>query len=231
MCITAISFLNRKNDCVKAFINSQVMPNNIKMFWVFEKSLDLPVPDNVTGIHYEMKSDNTLNTLLDAFRWIFVNSKCESIISISPDTILYRPECFIRPIYDSNADIVYVRNNPPNENGKLTNICCYSISGRGMRYLNSLNTDEAVKNSNVDNDNLICNYMTNDNPWPLVSQIDSKLVAFNDHIEFPKLTIAGKYDKLSNNEMLKRVNEVLEKQGRPALDLTDKMDYFNKLKN
>lgn len=229
MFITAISFLNNKNDCVKAFLNSQLMPNNIKMFWVFDKSLNLPIPDNVTGVPYESKSNNKLSVLLDAFRWIFVNSKCESTISIAPDVILYRPECFLTPIYSSSADIVYVRNNPPTENS-LTDICCYSISGRGMGYLNGLNTEEAVKN-NIDNNNIICNYMTNENPWPLVSQIDSKLVAFNDHIEFPKLTIAGKYDKLSNNETLKMINEVLEEQGRPVLDLTDKSNYFDKLKN
>lgn len=217
------------NDAIKAFIGSKLLPKEWDIYWALdEKDKDMPVPSNVNKIitHFDrgqhLNSKEMIYGFIDMLNQL--SEKYDIVLKLDSDTSLYKPECFINPIVDSNSDFVYIRRTPAEYVAQISNGICYSLSKRCISYLLGVDYTKLIMIHNGSEDSIISHFLSHIHPWPLLSQIDKTRCDWGMAEYINENTIAGHYGYVSNNEMLSRTNKILEKQNKPQLNANELMN-------
>lgn len=222
MKIACITFTYPK-DAIKAFIGSKLLPKDWDIYWALdEKDKEMPVPSNVNKIITNFDRGHHLNSKEMIYGFIELLSKLSEkydiVLKLDSDTSLYKPECFINPIVDSNSDFVYIRRTPAEYIAQISNGICYSLSKRCISYLLGVDYTKLIMIHHGSEDSIISHFLAHIHPWPLLSQIDKLRCDWCSSEYISENTIAGHYGHINNNEMLNRTNNVLEKQNKSPLD-------------
>lgn len=218
MKIAIVTRIDNKNDLVKAYLNKRLLPKHFNHFWIFNEDKRFSLPNNVIPITF--KNDNiNIEILLEAFITLVEKYSFDCIVYLAGSTILYRSECLINPIKESNTDFCYFKNG---EIIPTTNIACYSLSKKGVLYFKNTNLEDLKNMYKLNVHGIISHFLAYSNPWPLISQIDKSFIANNDHIEYINKTIIGNYNYMSNNDTLKHIIEVLNSQKKQVPNFFDK---------
>lgn len=227
MKIACITFTYPK-DAIKAFIGSSLLPKDWDIYWAIdEKDKDMPVPSNVSKIITEFDRGEHLNSKQMIYGFVEIlklfSEHYDIIIKLDSDTALYKPECFINPIIDSNSDFVYIRRTPNEYIVPISNGICYSLSKRCISYLLNVDYTKLIMIYNGSEDSIISHFLSCIHPWPLISQIDKSKIDWST-VEFcDKQTIAGHYGYINNGKMFEQVNKVLNVQNKTLIDLDEIM--------
>lgn len=225
MKIACITFTYPK-DAIKAFIGSRLLPKDWDIYWAIdEKDKDMPVPSNVSKIITKFDRGEHLNSKEMIYGFVEIlksfSEHYDIIIKLDSDTALYKPECFINPIIDSNSDFVYIRRTPNEYAAPISNGICYSLSKRCISYLLNVDYTKLIMIHNGSEDSIISHFLSCIHPWPLISQIDKSRIDWTTAPFCDKQAIAGHYGYINNNEMLDRTNKILKLQDRNELNISE----------
>lgn len=227
MKIACLTFTYPK-DAYKAFVGSKLLPSNWDRYWVLDKSdEDMPVPEGISkeittfdrGTHLNGKE--TIYGFIQLLNKMFFEYNYDIVLKLDSDTAIYSPNCFVNPIIEGGSDFVYIRRYPSEYSVPIANGICYAFSKKCMDYIKGVDFKDLIMIHHGSEDSVISHYLTMLHPWPLISQVNKSLIDWTAQRYCEHNTIAGHYGYVSNNEMLKRINEILAKQNRPIIEVSE----------
>jgi hypothetical protein len=165
-------------DAAKAALCGAFLPKAWARVWCVETAhADMPVPAGVEKLVADFPRGGSLRyaPALDGMAKVFSGfaDKCDCLVKLDSDTVLWRPEAWTSAIEHAGTDFVYIRRNFI-EGRLFANGNAYSLSRRALERMRNFKASVHAAKNRYDGheDRVFSAYITTDNVDLVFCQLD-----------------------------------------------------------
>lgn len=219
-------------DAAKAALCGAFLPPEWTRIWCVEPThADMPVPEGVEKLVADFPRGGSLRyaPALNGMAKVFADfaGKCDALVKLDSDTVLWRPGAWTAPIEHSGTDFVYIRRHYV-EGRLFANGNAYALSRRALTRMGNFKAEiHAAKNRyGGHEDRVFSAFLTTENVDLVFCQLDKMRCHWRSAPYVSADCLCSHYGYITFGQMQKKAAEMCEMLG---LEMPDVSAYLDKL--